>query len=94
MAGGNKGRGRQWKPGESGNPKGRPKGSLNKDKSILADLARKYLDEPQEIELGKGKNKRTVLLDRKRMFIRAVFQAAIKGSVPAQQLLMNYIEKG
>lgn len=60
MAEGIKPRGRQWKPGESGNPKGRPKGTKNKkkgmtlnieglNKSIATDLIREYLEDSQEI---------------------------------------------
>lgn len=90
MAEGVKTGGRDWKSGESGNLKGRPVGSKNKDKGVVADLLREYLEESQEIEVGKGRQKRTILLKRKEMFVRALFQATIKGNVAAMRLLMNY----
>ena len=75
MARGIKTGSRDWKSGENGNPKGRPKGE-----KAMTDLAREYLNGSQEIVVGKGKQKHTVLLKRKEMFVRAVFQAAIKGT--------------
>ena len=92
MAEGVKTGGRDWKPGESGNPKGRPEGSKNKDKGIVADLLREYLEESQEFEMGKGRQKRTILVKRKEMFVRALFQATMKGNVAAMRLLMNYTD--
>jgi len=85
-------RGRSYQPGESGNPGGRPLGARNKDKGMLADLMKEYLEESQVIEVGKGKNKHSTLLTRKELFIRAVFNETIKGNVAAQRLVFNYVD--
>jgi len=80
-------RGRPWPPGTSGNPAGRPKKGRT-----YTDMIREYLDGSQEIEVGKGKRMHTVLVKRKEMFIRSMFQEVIKGNVAAQRLFMNYLD--
>ena len=59
----------QFKPGQSGNPKGRPKGSLNK-----ATVARKLLQEMVPAQLD-GKKKR---IPTSEAALRTLFHKALK----------------
>ena len=68
-----------WKPGQSGNPSGRPKKG-----TALAEVLREYLNE--EVDTPNGK------LLRSSAFIRAVYAKAIKGGDAAQRLIMQYID--
>lgn len=85
MAQGVKTGGRDWKPGQSGNPRGRPR----KGES-MRELVREYLAGSQEVATGSGKRRRVVIVQRKQLLIHAIFEAAVKGSVPAQRLLLSY----
>ena len=58
----------------------------------MTDLLRQYLDDVEKIETGKGARKHVVLLKRKELLIRAMFQSAAKGAVAGQRLLMAYLD--
>ncbi|WP_170482814.1 DUF5681 domain-containing protein [Ruegeria arenilitoris] len=72
----------QFKPGQSGNPKGRPKGSPNLLKLISKHAAKKVA----VIEAGTEKK-----MARMDVVISAMFNKASKGDVPAARLLTNMI---
>ncbi|MBA7477180.1 hypothetical protein ES707_12582 [subsurface metagenome] len=76
-----------WGAGQSGNRGGRPKRG-----ETITDLLRQYLNDCERIERGKGARKQTVLMRRKDLLIRAMVQAAVKGSVSGQRLLMAYLD--
>ena len=67
----------KWKPGQSGNPAGRPKKG-----TALSDVMRDYLDGKIE-----GKD-----VTRKEAFVKAIFARAMKGGDAAQKLIMSYID--
>lgn len=69
-----------WEKGQSGNPKGRPKGKVNlKGKSIL-ELRKKFLRELIELvrpEFGK--------------IVKVLIEQALSGNIEAISLLFEYI---
>lgn len=66
-----------WKPGESGNPLGRPKKEFS-----LTDGMREFLSE-------KDPDKK---LERKQILIEKTFSMAQRGDISAIKLLWNYLE--
>lgn len=75
--GGNPNPKNQFKPGQSGNPKGRPK----KDTS-LTELMKEFLT-----HIPEGQEK-----TYKELFIQKCLQMAMKGDMQAIKLLWNYID--
>ncbi len=74
----------QFKPGQSGNPAGRPP-----KHSALADIMREKLEEEQSIIGKDGKKKRIKL---KEIFTEKVIQLALTGDIQAVKLIYNYID--
>ncbi len=72
----------RFKPGQSGNPKGRPKGSKNTYK-ILDDILSKRVKLVQD-----GK---TIKLDRRTIIILQAVQSAMKGNNKALQTLLPHM---
>ena len=72
----------QFKPGQSGNPKGRPKGPGNIYKTIVKHAAKKVL------VVENGVEKKMAKMD---VVIAAMFNKASKGDVPAARLLTTLI---
>jgi len=70
----------QFKPGKSGNPKGRPKGPGNIYKSILKQAAKKVL------VVENGVEKKMAKID---VVIAAMLNEGAKGDVPAGRLVTN-----
>ena len=68
----------QFKPGQSGNPRGRPPGSLS-----LAEEARKLLDEMVETKSGGAK------IPRRRQLVRSMYAKAVQGNVNAFNALLR-----
>ena len=68
----------QFKPGQSGNPLGRPK-----KKRTVADIMQKLL---QEEIIVNGEKKST-----KELFLRSIMKNAIKGNATATKLLLSLI---
>ena len=73
-------RGKPFRPGESGNRKGRPKGALNE-----ADILKRYLIQP----LGRGKAKTSAV----EAILRQQFSKAMSGDQSAQKLIFDFREK-
>lgn len=74
----------QFKPGQSGNPNGRPKGSKN----IATDLAEEF---SERIEIREGGNTRRI--SKQRALIKALFSRALKGSDSAAFRLFDLYAK-
>lgn len=72
----------QFKPGQSGNPKGRPKGAGNLLKQISKHAAKKVM------VIDGGVEKKMAKLD---VVLSAMFNKAAKGDVSAARLLTNLI---
>lgn len=70
----------RFKPGKSGNPRGRPK----KTASQLEKLVRRVLDAPMQYR----ENGRTKTATRSEVAIKLQVQRAIKGSIAAAELLL------
>jgi hypothetical protein len=74
----------QFKPGQSGNPNGRPKGARN----LKMDLA----DELQErIVLREGGERRTV--SKQRAMLKRLMERALNGDTRAASLIINMVAR-
>ena len=83
----------RFKPGQSGNPKGRPRGSKNKRSHNFADkIADLILDEAHR-EIPVKENGKTVRVEVMQAAMRSVAANAIKGRVASQKLLFD-LNKG
>jgi hypothetical protein len=69
----------RWKPGQSGNPKGRPKGAKN-----LATLFDEALSQKFEIQ-EKGK---TRIITAREAIVRRVVNEALKGNIKATAFVL------
>ena len=74
----------RFKKGESGNPRGRPKGALNFKTDLLAELA-------EAIVINEGGNRRKIT--KQRAFVKATVANAIKGDGRAASALAGMIIK-
>lgn len=72
----------QFKPGKSGNPKGRPKGIQNLSTDLEQELGEKIL----VTEAGKSQP-----VTKQRAMIKSLFAKALKGDVRASSVLINLI---
>lgn len=69
-----------WKPGQSGNPGGRPK-----DGESMSSLMREILEEEVDTPAGK--------ITRRKLFLRRIYQLAVyKGRENLLRLIWNYDE--
>ncbi|MEG3089177.1 DUF5681 domain-containing protein [Sphingomonas sp. PB4P5] len=71
----------RFQPGQSGNPKGRPKGSLN----ILTELAAELNETIVITEGGKPKK-----ITKRRALIKSLLTAAFKGDMKAAHLALQW----
>ena len=71
----------QFRPGQSGNPKGRRKGARNFKNDLIAEL-----HEPIAIR----ENGRDMKLTKQRAFIKALVAAAIRGDMRATNALVSF----
>ena len=74
----------QFKPGQSGNPSGRPKGARNFRTELLEELA-----EPITVNDGG----RDLTITKQRAFVKTLVRAAIGGDVRACGTLLSLCEK-
>ena len=74
----------RFKKGQSGNPRGRPKGSLNLETDLLAELA-------EVIVINEGGSRRKIT--KQRAFVKATIANAIKGDGRAAAALIGMIAK-
>ena len=75
----------QFKPGQSGNPKGKPRGAKG-----LKEELREELDERVPIPMPDGKQKRVT---KRRLVIKTLVAKAAKGSVAAADKLIALMIK-
>ncbi|MEM9435268.1 MAG: DUF5681 domain-containing protein [Pseudomonadota bacterium] len=84
----------QFKPGQSGNPKGRPKGSKNKPKPVpgerLYDIIRAEADRPVSVP---DPDKGSVDITMAEAITRSTFVKAAKGNVYAQRSATRMISE-
>lgn len=77
--------GKGWKPGQSGNPGGRPKSELS-----AAIVARKVAEAKCEINGKDGKPRYAGMSKLEALFARLWERAMAKGDVQAARLLLEY----
>jgi hypothetical protein len=74
----------RFKPGQSGNPKGRPKGSLN----LKTDL-RNELSETIHIREGE----RSLKVSKQRAMLKSLVAKALKGDARAANVVLRLVDK-
>lgn len=74
----------RFKKGQSGNPRGRPKGSLNFKTDLIAELA-------EAIVVNEGGSRRKIT--KQRAFVKATIAKAIQGDGRATSALIGIIAK-
>lgn len=74
----------RFKPGQSGNPKGRPKGSLN----LKTDL-RNELSETIHIREGE----RNLKVSKQRAMLKSLVAKALKGDARAANVVLTLVDK-
>ena len=77
----------QFKKGQSGNPKGRPKKKRNQE-SIIEELINLFNEEVDVTISGQRKK-----ITRREAGFRALYNKALEGSVGANKLMFQLIEK-
>jgi hypothetical protein len=76
---------RQFKPGQSGNPRGRPKGSKN-----FATMFAEALNEKMKVQT---KNGRTRTLSKQELMVKVQVNKAAAGDTKAFAMVVQFMEK-
>lgn len=71
----------RWQKGQSGNPRGRPKGKANFVTDLTAELA-------ETIQITEGGKSRSIT--KQRALLKSLTAKGIKGDIRAAQLMMNW----
>jgi len=71
----------RFKPGNSGNPKGRPA----KPRGVAEAVAR-HLDKPMKVLVG-GRARR---ISKREVLVHQLFERAMEGDLPAAKLVLSY----
>lgn len=71
-----------WKPGQSGNPNGRPKKG-----HTLTDAMRELLEAKRQDPSKAGRS-----VQAKKLFVESVYHRAVNGDPTAMKLLWNYVD--
>lgn len=74
----------RFKPGQSGNPNGRPKGSVNLKTDLRSELSEK-------IHIREGE--RSLKVSKQRAMLKALVAKALKGDARAANVVLTLVEK-
>lgn len=74
----------RFKPGQSGNPKGRPKGSLNLKTDLFNELSEK-------IQIREGQ--RSLKVSKQRAMLKSLVAKALKGDPRAANVILMLVDK-
>lgn len=74
----------RFKPGRSGNPNGRPKGSVNLKTDLRSELSEK-------IQIREGE--RSLKVSKQRAMLKALVAKALKGDARAANVVLTLVEK-
>jgi len=74
----------RFKPGQSGNPKGRPKGTLNLKTDLRNELSEK-------IQIREGQ--RSLKVSKQRAMLKALVSEALKGDARAANVVLTLVGK-
>jgi hypothetical protein len=72
----------RFKPGESGNPKGRPKGTKNLKTDLVEELSER---------VPITENGRPLKVSKQRLMVKALTAKAVKGDTRAASILINLL---
>ncbi len=82
----------QFKPGTSGNPKGRPKGSKNKPRNPHDQVLRRIIIDEAYRDIDVQEGPRTVKVPMAVAVVRAIQVAAVRGNAHAQRLATELLK--
>ena len=74
----------QFKPGQSGNPRGRPKGTLNLKTDLESEL---------KLPVIVRENGREIKVSRQRGTVKVLIERALKGDLRAMGILIGLMER-